>query len=229
MNEKILVVDDEQDVVDLVEFHLSKEGFSVDTAADGATALEYARKNQPALVVLDLMLPGMTGLEVCRALKGDSHTAQIPVVMLTAKAEEIDRIIGFELGADDYVVKPFSPREFILRVRAVIRRGRLGEEPQDVLTAGDLVVNRSSHTVIAGGRSVDCTATEFRLLALLIERQGRVQSRDRLLSDVWGYEASIDTRTVDTHMRRLREKLGGSGGIIETVRGFGYRITAAGA
>lgn len=224
MSDKILIVDDEQDVVDLVAFHLQKAGFQVDTANDGAAALEKVRAKPPGLVVLDLMLPGISGLEICRTLKGSVQTAMIPVIMLTAKAEEIDRVVGFELGADDYVVKPFSPREFVLRVKAVIRRGKSGLEQEEILAAGGVVVNCSQHIVTVGNKQVDCTATEFKLLALLMERRGRVQSRDRLLSDVWGYEAAIDTRTVDTHMRRLREKLGKHSACIETVRGFGYRF-----
>ncbi|MEO7934549.1 MAG: response regulator [Chthoniobacterales bacterium] len=223
MSEKIIVVDDEVDVADLIAFHLQKAKYTVLTVADGAAALPLIREEMPALVVLDLMLPGVSGLEICRVLKSDPKLARIPVIMLTAKAEEVDRIVGFELGADDYVVKPFSPREFVLRVNAVVRRNAPGSVP-DRLVAGEIAVDRTKHTVLVAGRPVDCTATEFKLISILIERRGRVQSRDRLLSDVWGYEAAIDTRTVDTHMRRLREKLGRYGAYLETVRGFGYRI-----
>ncbi len=223
MSEKIIVVDDEVDVADLICFHLQKAKYTVLTVADGAAALPLIRAERPALVVLDLMLPGVSGLEICRALKSDSKLARIPVIMLTAKAEEVDRIVGFELGADDYVVKPFSPREFVLRVNAVVRRNAPGSLP-DRLVAGEITVDRTKHAVLVAGKPIDCTATEFKLISILIERRGRVQSRDRLLSDVWGYEAAIDTRTVDTHMRRLREKLGKYGVYLETVRGFGYRI-----
>ncbi len=223
MSEKIIVVDDEVDVADLVSFHLKKAKYEVITVADGATALPLIRAENPNLVVLDLMLPGISGLEICRALKSDPKTAPIPVIMLTAKADEVDRIVGFELGADDYVVKPFSPREFVLRVNAVVRRNAAGAAA-DRLVAGQIAVDRTKHAVTVEGKPIDCTATEFKLISILIERRGRVQSRDRLLSDVWGYEAAIDTRTVDTHMRRLREKLGKYGSYLETVRGFGYRI-----
>jgi two-component system phosphate regulon response regulator PhoB len=224
MSEKIIVVDDETDVSDLICFHLQKAKYEVLAVADGAAALPLIRAEKPALVVLDLMLPGVSGLEICRALKGDPKTAGIPIIMLTAKAEEVDRIVGFELGADDYVVKPFSPREFVLRVNAVIRRNAPPNQP-DRLAAGEITVDRTKHAVFVAGKPIDCTATEFRLISILIERRGRVQSRDRLLSDVWGYEAAIDTRTVDTHMRRLREKLGKYEVYLETVRGFGYRIS----
>jgi two-component system phosphate regulon response regulator PhoB len=223
MSEKIIVVDDETDVADLIAFHLKKANYNVLTAADGAEALELIRREMPALIVLDLMLPGVSGLEVCRALKSDPKTTRIPVIMLTAKAEEVDRIVGFELGADDYVVKPFSPREFVLRVNAVVRRNT-GANIADRLVAGEITVDRTKHLVLVAGAAIDCTATEFKLISILIERRGRVQSRDRLLADVWGYQAAIDTRTVDTHMRRLREKLGKYGVYLETVRGFGYRI-----
>ena len=223
MSEKIIVVDDETDVADLISFHLTKAKYDVTIVADGASALPMIRQEMPALVVLDLMLPGISGLEICRMLKSDARTAAIPVIMLTAKAEEMDRISGFEIGADDYVVKPFSPREFVLRVNAVIRR-KPDAVPPERLVVGEITVDRTKHAVLAAGKLVDCTATEFKLLSILIERRGRVQSRDRLLSDVWGYQAAIDTRTVDTHMRRLREKLGKFGIYLETVRGFGYRI-----
>ena len=224
MSEKIIVVDDEVDVADLISFHLKKAKYEVLTVADGAQALSLIRSEMPALVVLDLMLPGISGLEICRALKSDPKTAPIPVIMLTAKVEEVDRIVGFELGADDYVVKPFSPREFVLRVNAVVRRNTAGNL-SDRLVVGEVAVDRTKHSVTVGGKPIECTATEFKLISILIERRGRVQSRDRLLSDVWGYEAAIDTRTVDTHMRRLREKLGKYGVYLETVRGFGYRIS----
>src|ERR1700704_5172978 len=223
MSEKILIVEDEVDVAELLAHHLKKAGFVVEMATNGRVALASIRDQPPTLVVLDLMLPEMSGLDLCRAIRSDPRTKEMAVVMLSARTEEIDRVLGFELGADDYVVKPFSPREFVLRIRAILRRRSQGEE-QELLRVGDLVLDRSRHQVKAGDRIIECTATEFRLLTILMERQGRVQARDRLLSDVWGYDSVIDTRTVDTHMRRLRDKLGTFGKYIETVRGFGYRL-----
>lgn len=223
-NKRILVADDEPDVLNLVTLNLKGAGFTVLQAEDGNEALKQARDALPALIVLDLMLPELSGLEVCKVLKKDPQTAQIPIVMLTAKAEEIDRIVGLELGADDYITKPFSPRELILRVQSVLRRVSSGGEPSDQLTLGDIQVDRSRYEVSIKGKAIEFTATEFKLLTLLMERRGRVQSRDVLLNDVWGYESVIDTRTVDTHIRRLREKLGKSADCIETIRGFGYRI-----
>lgn len=223
-NKRILVADDEPDVLSLVTLNLKNAGFVVLRAEDGLSALQQARDSAPALIVLDLMLPEMSGLEVCKMLRKESVTAQIPIIMLTAKAEEVDRIVGLELGADDYLTKPFSPRELVLRIKSVLRRVGAGTESDDVLNLGDIQLDRSRHEVQVKGRSIDFTATEFKLLAVLIERRGRVQSRDTLLNDVWGYESVIDTRTVDTHIRRLREKLGKASDCIETIRGFGYRI-----
>lgn len=223
-NKRILVADDEPDVLNLVALNLKTAGFNVIKAEDGLSALQQARETNPALIVLDLMLPEMSGLEVCKVLKKEPGTAQIPIIMLTAKAEEVDRIVGLELGADDYMTKPFSPRELVLRVKSVLRRVLAAGEPADQLALGDIRVDRSRYEVQVKGRSVEFTATEFKLLALLMERRGRVQSRDTLLNDVWGYESLIDTRTVDTHIRRLREKLGDEADRIETIRGFGYRI-----
>ncbi|MFL6589313.1 MAG: winged helix-turn-helix domain-containing protein [Chthoniobacterales bacterium] len=221
---KILIIEDEQDVVDLVTLHLRKAGFTVSTATDGAAGLRMARDESPALIVLDLMLPKMPGLEICKVLKTDISTSGIPVLMLTAKAEEIDRIVGVEFGADDYVTKPFSPRDLVLRVNAILRRGK-GESVEDkTLKIGAITVDPARHQVAVGGRPVRLTSVEFKLLSMLMRRQGRVQHRDRLLNEVWGYESVIDTRTVDTHVRRLRKKLGKGAGAIETVRGFGYRI-----
>jgi two-component system phosphate regulon response regulator PhoB len=224
VTEKILIVEDEADVADLLAHHLKAAGFSVDIANNGHIALNAVKNLSPKLVVLDLMLPGMSGLDICRILKSDPRTSKIAIVMLSAKIEELDRVLGFELGADDYVMKPFSPREFVLRIRAILRRKSDGME-EELLRVGDLVLDRSRHEVRAGDRLIECTATEFRLLSILMERKGRVQARDRLLSDVWGYDSVIDTRTVDTHMRRLRDKLGEFGKYIETVRGFGYRLS----
>jgi two-component system phosphate regulon response regulator PhoB len=221
---RILVVDDEPEAVELVEFNLKQAGFEVVTAVDGAEALKKARSLSPALVVLDLMLPEVDGLEVCKMLRRDAATAAIPIVMVTAKAAEIDRILGLELGADDYVTKPFSPRELILRVKKILQRGQTGATAPETLQFGDLVIDAPRHAVSCRGKSIDLTATEFKLLALLAQRRGRVQSRDQLLRDVWEYNSLIDTRTVDTHMRRLREKLGPAAKHLDTVRGVGYRF-----
>ena len=223
MKPKILIADDEPDVVDLVAANLRAAGYDISKAQDGPSALAAVREQPPSLLILDLMLPGMSGLEVCRTLKGDPATSMIPIIMLTAKAEEVDRVVGLELGADDYVTKPFSPRELVLRVKGVLRRNP-NESSDGLLSLNGIVLDRKRLQVQIEGKTVDFTATEFKLLTLLMERRGRVQSREVLLNDVWGYESVIDTRTVDTHVRRLREKLGGSADCIETVRGFGYRI-----
>ena len=210
MNPKVLVAEDEPDVLNLVMSNLRGAGFDVFKAEDGPSALAAARSLVPNLMVLDLMLPGMPGLEVCKVLKADPATAKMPIIMLTAKAEEIDRIVGLELGADDYVTKPFSPRELVLRIKSVLRRsaGKPEGQEDEFLTVGEIVVDKARFQVTVQGKSVDFTATELKLLTVLMERRGRVQSRDTLLNDVWGYESVIDTRTVDTHVRRLREKLG---------------------
>ncbi len=224
MKTTILVADDEEDVLNLVSANLKNAGFAVVKATDGTSALEKARAQLPKLIVLDLMLPGMSGTEVCKVLKADPATARILIIMLTAKADEMDRVLGLELGADDYITKPFSPRELVLRVKAVLRRHSAPVDLGDQMTVGDLSVDRTRHEVRVKNKLVELTATEFKLLSVLLERRGRLQGRDRLLNDVWGYESVIDTRTVDTHVRRLREKLGAAGDCIETVRGFGYRI-----
>ena len=225
---KILIADDEPDVLNLLALNLRREGFDVLKAEDGARALEIARAEAPDLVVLDLMMPGMSGLEVTKQLKQSPATNRIPILMLTARAEEVDRIVGLELGADDYVTKPFSPREIVLRVQAVLRRAVVTDTTkEDVIETGPIQIDRAKHEVRIDGKACDFTATEFKLLSVLMERQGRLQSRDVLLNDVWGYESAIDTRTVDTHVRRLREKLGSAADLIETVRGFGYRMVAS--
>ena len=218
---KILIIEDESDVADLLEMTLRKAGFKASTTGDGASGLQKARDNRPDFIILDLMLPKMSGLEVCRILKGDAATSHIPILMLTAKAEEIDRIVGLEFGADDYVTKPFSPREVTLRIRAILRRG---EKPEETLKAGSISIDPARHQVRVNGKRVHLTSLEFKLLRTLIQRRGRVQDRDKLLNDVWGYESVIDTRTVDTHMRRLREKLGPPAQYLDTVRGVGYRF-----
>ncbi len=221
---KILVVDDEQDAVDLVAFNLKQAGFQVITAEDGAEALDKVHKHQPDLIVLDVMMPELDGLEVCKLLRRDPATAGIPLLMLTAKATEVDRILGLELGADDYVTKPFSPRELVLRIRKLLARGKPREDRSERMVFGNLTIDIPRHLVSWKGDSLELTATEFKLLTTLAERRGRVQSRDQLLRDVWGYESLIDTRTVDTHMRRLREKLGPAARYLDTVRGVGYRF-----
>src|SRR6266496_5203396 len=218
---RILIIEDERDVVDLLTLNLRKAGYTLATATDGAAGLDKARSETPAFIILDLMLPKMPGLEVCKILKSDPGTRHIPIMMLTAKAEEIDRIVGLEFGADDYVTKPFSLREVVLRIRAIFRRG---EKADESLNAGPISIDPARHEVRINGKRVRLTSLEFKLLRTLMQRRGRVQERDRLLNEVWGYESVIDTRTVDTHVRRLREKLGKAGDAIETVRGFGYRL-----
>ncbi len=221
---KILIIEDEPDVVEMLQRQLDRAGnYKTISAPDGSSGINEAREQMPDLIVLDLMLPRLSGLEVCRLLKTDSATRQIPIIMLTAKAEEVDRIVGLEFGADDYVTKPFSPREVVLRIGAILRRGN-GGAVEKTISAGEIVIDTERYDVRIGGKAVDLTAIEFKLLSMLMHRRGRVQSRDRLLNDVWGYESAIDTRTVDTHVRRLREKLGKRGDLIETVRGFGYRF-----
>jgi two-component system phosphate regulon response regulator PhoB len=222
---QILIVDDEQDLVSLLEYNFQQAGFATSVARTGEAALQAARKRRPDLVVLDLMLPDISGTEVCRQMKADEKLRNLPILMLTAKAEEVDRIVGFELGADDYVTKPFSVRELILRVRAILR----GRQPQAELPAGArkvglIRVDPEAHRCFVGNKEVLLTAMEFKLLLTLIERTGRVQSREQLLSDVWGITAEVETRTVDTHVKRLREKLGDARDYIETVRSIGYRL-----
>ena len=225
MRAKILVVDDEPEAVELVQFNLQQAGFDVATAADGLEAIKAARHLLPQLVVLDLMIPEVDGLEVCKMLRRDPATVNIPIIMLTARAAEIDRVLGLELGADDYLTKPFSPRELVLRVKKMLQRARpSADESADVLKFGHLVIDTPRHVVSWRGNHVDLTATEFKLLTVLAQRRGRVQSREQLLRDVWEYNNLIDTRTVDTHMRRLREKLGPAAKFLDTVRGVGYRF-----
>ncbi|MSR82988.1 MAG: response regulator transcription factor [Candidatus Latescibacteria bacterium] len=227
MTTKILIVEDEPDILELLCYNLRQAGFEITTAEDGEVALRLAEQHPPDLVVLDLMLPGMDGLELCRLLKQREALRRVPVLMLTAKTEEVDRIVGLELGADDYVTKPFSPRELVLRIKAILRRAahRQGEEAEaGRLEIGPLVIDPTAHQVQVGERQVELTATEFRLLHTLAQRRGRVQTRDELLEVVWGYQYSGYGRTVDTHIRRLREKLGEACDWVETVRGVGYRF-----
>ena len=227
MRPKILVVDDEPEAVELLQFNLQQAGFDVATAENGSQALRAARSTIPSLILLDLMLPEMDGLEVCKMLRRDPATTAIPVIMVTAKAAEIDRIVGLELGADDYITKPFSPRELVLRVKKLLQRGQVANDSQDILKFGELTIDSPRHLVSWRGKPIELTATEFKLLAVLAKRRGRVQSRDQLLRDVWEYNSLIDTRTVDTHMRRLRDKLGPASKFLDTVRGVGYRFVEA--
>jgi two-component system, OmpR family, phosphate regulon response regulator PhoB len=222
--ERILLVEDEPDIAEVLQYNLEKEGFQVEVTRRGDTGLEAIRRETPDLLLLDLMLPGVDGLELTRLLKRDSATSRIPIVMLTARSEEVDRIVGLELGADDYIPKPFSPREVVLRVKAVLRRHQHEETASNVLEVGGIQLDVAGHQLRLGGQEVPLTATEFRLLRLLMERCGRVQTRGQLLSDVWGYAEDIDSRTVDTHIRRLRRKLGPEADRIETVIGVGYRL-----
>ncbi len=229
MGSRILVVEDESDLAELVGFNLQQAGHTVLCAHDGATALAEIRRQRPDLVVLDVMLPDISGLEVCRRLRRDESTARLPVVMLTAKGAEVDRVVGFEVGADDYVTKPFSPRELLLRIDAILRRvGAAADEGPQHIVVGDLVIDVPGHRVEVGGKEVNLTALEFRLLLDLARRRGRVQARADLLERVWGYAPGIETRTVDTHVKRLREKLGPAAARIETVRGVGYRLRTDG-
>lgn len=223
MAHTILVVDDERDILELVRLHLTQAGFRVQTASDGRQALEAARRIPPDLIILDLMLPLMTGTEVARELRTGDKTRSIPILMLTARGEEVDRVVGFELGADDYVVKPFSPRELILRVQAILRREASPHEDRPLIFP-PLTIDSVSHSVSLSGRELNLTSTEFKLLHRLAKRPGRAFSRDQLLSDVWGYTEDVESRTVDTHVKRLRAKLGRIGEWIQTVRGLGYRF-----
>ena len=221
----VLVVEDEPDIRNLIVHHLTRDGFRCRTAATGAEALSRVRAVVPALVVLDLMLPEMSGLEVCRRLRGDPATAGVPIIMLTAKADEVDRIVGLELGADDYVAKPFSPKELVARVRAVLRRAR-PEEPARPLSSGGVRLDTARHLVTVDGRPVELTPKEFDLLHALLEAAGRVLSREHLLNHVWGYARAdeIESRTIDVHIRRLRAKLGTEERRIATIKGVGYRF-----
>jgi two-component system phosphate regulon response regulator PhoB len=226
--ERILVVDDEADIVALVAYHLAKSSYRVSTASSGTEALDAARRERPALIVLDLMLPGISGYDVLTQLRASEATRDIAVLMLTARREEADRIQGLLLGADDYLTKPFSPQELVLRVGAILRRvGSSGQANSDKLQIGPLTIDMAAHLVYVEGEQIELTPTEFKLLLTLAERRGRVQGRAHLLQTVWEAAPDIQTRTVDMHVQRLRAKLGIAGDLIETVRGFGYRIRAA--
>ncbi len=224
MKKKIVIIEDDKDIARLIQYNLDKAGYACEIASSGEDGLKVLARGSADLVLLDVMLPGADGFEICRRIKQDDASKGIPVIMLTAKGEEIDRIVGLELGAEDYVVKPFSPRELVLRIKAVLRRNKPDAGGADVLKAGDLAVDRERHRVTVKGHDVALTAMEFKLLSSLMERRGRVQGREKLLADVWGIDADVFTRTVDTHVRRLRSKLGASGDMIETVIGAGYRF-----
>ncbi len=225
---RVLVIEDEGDLAEVLRYNLAAAGFEVAIASRGADGLRLASERIPDLVLLDLMLPDLPGTEVCRSLKADARTRRVPVIMLTARGEEIDRVVGFELGADDYVVKPFSVRELLLRAQAVLRRTAAATASDPVLVEfGALRLDRAAHRAWVDGRELELTALEFRLLTTLLDRRDRVQTRARLLDDVWGITADVTTRTVDTHVKRLREKLGRAGDYIETVRGVGYRLVGA--
>src|SRR3990170_7308101 len=222
MKQTILVVDDENDILTLLKYNLEKAGFKVLSSQDGPEAINTAAKEKPDLIVLDIMLPSMEGTEVCRILKGRDGTRDIPIIMLTAKGEEIDRIVGFELGADDYIIKPFSPRELVLRVKAVLKRGH-GDDTKSI-KAGPVTIDINKSSASLDGKLLTLTATEFKLLVELAKSPGRVLTREVLLDRVWGNDCFVIDRTVDTHITRLREKLADYGDCIETVRGFGYRF-----
>ena len=226
MSLKILIIEDEPDIRKNLEYNLSREGYSVLTAASIAEAEQLIYSNNLSLVLLDLMLPDGSGLELCKKMKSDPDVQNLPIIILTAKDDEVDKVVGFELGADDYVTKPFSVRELILRIKAVLKRG---DNKKDIVEIdrqfGDLKIDIDSHEVYVDGELVNLTALEFKLLIQLVDRRGRVQSREQLLADVWGYSTEFTTRTVDTHIKRLREKLGTMGKYVQTIRGVGYKFS----
>tara|TARA_X000000950_G_scaffold73674_3_gene91768 strand:- start:14453 stop:15139 length:687 start_codon:yes stop_codon:yes gene_type:complete len=224
MTNKVFIVEDEPDLRDTLKYNFENEGFQVESFANGESFIDFIEKKKPNLVVLDLMLPGLSGLDVCRELRSKDKYDDISVIMLTAKSEEIDRIVGFELGADDYVTKPFSVRELILRVKVLLKKRADNPSDEHTLEFGPISMNLEAHDVSINGESILLTALEFKLLKHLLTRKGRVQTRDQLLGDVWGYSAEVTTRTVDTHIKRLREKLGKTGDFIQTIRGVGYKF-----
>ena len=224
MGHNVFIVEDEPDLRDTLKYNLENEGFSVKAFSNGEDFLSSVDKNKPSLVILDLMLPGISGLDVCRELRSNGNYDGIGIIMLTAKSEEIDRIVGFELGADDYVTKPFSVRELILRVKVILKKRTDDGVNEQLLEFGPILMNLDAHEVSINEKVVNLTALEFKLLKHLLKRKGRVQTRDQLLGDVWGYSSEVTTRTVDTHIKRLREKLGKPGDLIQTIRGVGYRF-----
>ncbi len=224
MTQRIVLVEDDGDIAEILRVNLAREGYTLDVFTRGDSALAAVRSLPPDLVLLDLMLPGLDGLELCRMLKRDAKTSAVPLIMLTAKGTETDRIVGLELGADDYIAKPFSPREVILRIKSVLRRKTDDQKNGDVLRAGQIEISLGSHSLRVAGEEVPLTATEFKLLQFLMQRAGRVQTRNVLLTEVWAYSEGVDSRTVDTHVRRLRRKLGADADRIETLVGVGYRF-----
>ena len=223
--ETILIVEDDKNISKLIKYNLEKEGFRCLVSFDGEDAIKTLDNSPADLIILDIMLPGIDGLEVCRRVKQDRKLSNTPIIMLTAKGEEVDKVVGFELGADDYIVKPFSPRELTLRIKAILKRLKPAEVEKDVLKSGKLTVDLLRHKVIIDKKEVELTNMEFKLLVTLMQRMGRVQSRDTLLDDVWDIASDVTTRTIDTHIKRLRQKLGKAGKLIETVRGIGYRFS----
>ena len=225
MSQKIYIVEDEPDIRETLKYNFSNEGFKVSTAPDGEEALSNIKKVLPDVLILDLMLPGISGLDVCKSIRADDDIRDMSIVMLTAKGEEIDRVIGFELGADDYVTKPFSVRELILRVKVLLKKQRESLVENKLVTFGPIRIDLDAHELKINDKEIVLTALEFKLLQHLVKRKGRVQTREQLLGDVWGYSAEVTTRTVDTHIKRLREKLGNTSDYIQTIRGVGYRFS----
>lgn len=225
MSQKIYIVEDEPDIRETLKYNFSNEGFKVSTAPDGEEALSNIKKVLPDVLILDLMLPGISGLDVCKSIRADDDIKDISIIMLTAKGEEIDRVIGFELGADDYVTKPFSVRELILRVKVLLKKQRESLVENKLVTFGPIRIDLDAHELKINDKEIVLTALEFKLLQHLVKRKGRVQTREQLLGDVWGYSAEVTTRTVDTHIKRLREKLGNTSDYIQTIRGVGYRFS----
>ena len=227
MDAKILIVEDEPDIRDTLNYNFDKEGFKVLSSPNGKSAIKLLEKHDPDIVILDLMLPDISGLDLCRQIKNDKKLSNTSIIMLTAKSEEVDRIVGFELGADDYVTKPFSVRELILRVKVLMKKHTSSEDTDKSITLGSIHMNLDAHEVQINKEDITLTALEFKLLKHLLLRKGRVQTRDQLLGDVWGYSSEVTTRTVDTHIKRLREKLGVVADYIQTIRGVGYKFTNA--
>ena len=226
MSQRILLIEDEPDIRKTLEYNISREGFDIVSASSLSDGKKQLDSSSFSLILLDLMLPDGSGLDLCREIKSDKEKLSIPIIILTAKDDEVDKVVGFELGADDYVTKPFSVRELILRIKAVLKRGERKQENLEVQRQfGELIIDVDSHEVFVNNESVTLTALEFKLLRQLVDRRGRVQSRDQLLADVWGYSADVTTRTVDTHIKRLREKLGSMGKYVQTIRGVGYKFT----
>ena len=225
MSQKIYIVEDEPDIRETLKYNFSNEGFEVFTAPDGEEALSNIKKLLPDVLILDLMLPGVSGLDVCKSIRADDDIRDMSIIMLTAKGEEIDRVIGFELGADDYVTKPFSVRELILRVKVLLKKQRESLVENKLVTFGPIRIDLDAHELKINDEEIVLTALEFKLLQHLVKRKGRVQTREQLLGDVWGYSAEVTTRTVDTHIKRLREKLGDTSDYIQTIRGVGYRFS----